>query len=241
MKLQEALVDILYPARCPLCEKILPGFPGERKELACRECVKKVPFIVSPRCMKCGKQLESMEWEFCGDCERRQHVYDRGVAVASYSDALRASMHRYKYGARREYTPFYAGLIREHCGEIIRQWGIDVIIPVPMYHKKELARGYNQAALLADALGESLNIPVDSKILIRSRNTRPMKELSDTERLKNIQSAFKIRQSMIKYKRILLVDDIYTTGSTMDACAKCLKQSGAARVYYVSLCIGNGF
>lgn len=241
MKLKDFLLDTLYPARCPLCEGILPGLPGGRKEIACRECVEKIPFIVSPRCMKCGKQLGQMERELCQDCEKREHHYDRGVAAAAYSDALRDSLHRYKYGARREYTPFYVKLIMEHCGPLIRQWGIDVIIPVPMYHHKELVRGYNQATLLADALGELLNIPVDSKILIRSRNTRPMKELNDKERLKNLQSAFKIQKSMIKYKHILLVDDIYTTGTTMDACARCLKQAGASRVYYVSLCIGNGF
>lgn len=240
MGIRDVLINALYPARCPLCEKILSSTRGKR-QLVCKTCMEKLPLIISPRCMKCGKQLDKMERELCQDCEKKDHVFERGVAAAAYSDELRASMHRYKYKARREYTEFYAKLMEMQCGDLIRRWKVDVILPVPMYRYKERVRGYNQAALLAQALGERMNIPVDSTLLVRTRNTKPMKELDDRERLKNIQNAFKIRQSVIRYNHILLVDDIYTTGSTIDACAVCLKQAGAQKVYYASLCIGNGF
>lgn len=209
--------------------------------MACRECVKKLRLINSPRCMKCGKQLESMEQEYCCDCKKRSHAFERGAGAASYSETLRLSVHRFKYKCRREYAPFYAWLIYKQCESLIGQWDIDVIIPVPMYERKKKIRGYNPAELIAEELGKLTGIEVDSKILIRTRNTQPMKELNDIERSKNLQNAFKINQSVLEYKHILLVDDIYTTGYTIDACADALRGAGTEKVYYTSLCIGNGF
>lgn len=127
------------------------------------------------------------------------------------------------------------------CGALIRQWDVDVIMPVPMYKGKERVRGYNQAALLAGGLGRRMGVAVDCTGLVRVRKTRPMKELNDVERFHNLENAFKIRPNVIKYNHILLVDDIYTTGATIDACTAVLKAAGAKKVYYVSLCIGNGF
>jgi ComF family protein len=241
MNLIKVLVDILYPARCPLCEKILPGPPGNKKYLACPACEDKLPLIVSPRCMKCGKQLSVMEQEYCQDCSRHTHIYDRGVAAVAYCDAMRLSVHRYKYESRREYTAFYARLMYDNCAELIRQWNIDVIVPVPLYPGKKRIRGYNQAELLANELGKLLQIPVNSDILLRRLHTRPMKDLNHKERSKNLQNAFKIQQDMLQYRYILLIDDIYTTGSTIDACAEVLRAGGVEKVYYASLCIGNGF
>lgn len=236
----KAAVDILYPPRCPLCEKILSG-PIGRKRLACPECVGKLVLIENPRCLKCGKQLSIEEQEYCGDCARGRHIYERGAAAAAYSDVMQGSVHRFKYKCRREYTSFYVELIMRQCGHLLRQWNVDVIMPVPMYKKKERVRGYNQAALLAKGIGRRMGVEVDCGKLLRVRKTRPMKELNDEERFYNLENAFKIKPDVIKYNRILLVDDIYTTGATIDACAAALKAAGAKKVYFVSLCIGKGF
>ena len=241
MGVKEFLLEILYPARCPLCEEILPGRCGKRTQFACKACVERIPYIHSPRCMKCGKQLEGVAQEYCQDCEKREHIFERGIGVSSYSDEMRQSLHRYKYKARREYTEFYGRLMDQQCRGFVRQWGIDVLVPVPMYAHKKKVRGYNQAELLAKRLGEIWNLPVEADMLVRCRNTRPMKELDDRERRKNLQNAFKVRKSVVKYKKVLLIDDIYTTGSTMDACATVLKMAGVEQVYCACLCIGNGF
>lgn len=240
-EIQKLLLEIVYPSRCPLCQEILSRQWKNKKLLACKNCVEKLPLIVSPRCMKCGKQLESDLREYCQDCEKKNHIFERNIAVAAYSDELRESIHRYKYKSCREYTAFYGELLVKHCGNFAKNWGIDVILPIPMYAKKQKVRGYNQAELLAEYLGRKLGILVRGDLLQRCANTKPMKELNDIERLKNLQNAFKVRRDVVKYKRILLVDDIYTTGATMDACAKVLKQAGVEKVYGVSLCIGNGF
>ena len=102
-------------------------------------------------------------------------------------------------------------------------------------------RGYNQAGLIACSLSKKLHIPVDENYIIRVKKTTPMKELNNIERVKNLQNAFQIYYNGIRYNKVLIVDDIYTTGATIDACAKCLKEYGTDNVYAITLCIGNGF
>ena len=114
-------------------------------------------------------------------------------------------------------------------------------MPVPMYPKKKRRRGYNQAEVFAKALGRELGIPVESGLLKRVRNTAPQKELSDTQRQKNLKNAFQLVPDVVKYNHILLVDDIYTTGSTMDEASKALLSGGVERVCYVCISIGAGF
>ena len=124
---------------------------------------------------------------------------------------------------------------------MIRGWNAEVIIPVPLHVKRLRTRGYNQAEVFARALSEEFGIPVDAHTLVRVRNTRPQKELSDVERKNNIENAFQTRINSIKYKKVILVDDIYTTGTTINECADVLKRTGVEDVYFVTACIGNGF
>ena len=117
----------------------------------------------------------------------------------------------------------------------------DVIVPVPLYGGKLRKRGYNQAACLARALGRSLELPVDEKLVKRVRNTAPMKHLNPTERQNNLKKAFIIGRNDVKlYDRIILVDDIYTTGTTLDEIAALLKEHGVSKVYCVTLACGSG-
>ena len=116
-----------------------------------------------------------------------------------------------------------------------------IIIPVPMFKKKEKQRGYNQAALLAADLSRMTGIPYSEEMLIRVRKTSPMKDLERKDRLRNLKEAFSIREPLSSIHKVLLIDDIYTTGATMDECSLILKDSGAREVYGIALCIGNGF
>ena len=150
-------------------------------------------------------------------------------------------MYRFKYGNRREYAAFYGEMLVRLRGHIILSWKPDVIIPVPLHPARYRKRGYNQAELIARQIGKSLGIHVDEKTLVRSVNTAPQKELNDKERTKNTKNAFQVTHNIVKYKRVLLVDDIYTTGATLDACSDALTNAGAAQVYFAAVCIGRGF
>ena len=131
--------------------------------------------------------------------------------------------------------------MKMNCGDIIAKWNPDVLVPVPIHASKLRVRGFNQAELIAEELGKATGIPVDTQSLERTVKTVPMKELDNVQRRKNLENAFKVAQNIVKYKKVLIVDDIYTTGATLDACATILKSAGVAEVYGLSLCIGNGF
>lgn len=191
--------------------------------------------------MSCGKPLNDEEGELCQDCASGRHEFDRGVAAFAYTKELKESIYRFKYGNRREYARFYGLSLARLKGHIIRSWEPDVLVPVPLHQSRRRHRGFNQAELVARSLGEQLHIPVDVRALRRVVNTSPQKALDDKERVKNIKNAFQAADNIVEYKKIVLVDDIYTTGATIDACAAALRQKGAERIYFASVCTGRGF
>lgn len=230
------VAEIFYPPRCPVCDEILK--PGET---LCKRCGKRVRTASEPVCKRCGKPLESERAEYCTDCKKRTHVYRQGKAVFVYQGSIRESMYRFKYHNRREYAVFYAKEAARLYGEWVTRNEIEVIVPVPMYPWKKRRRGYNQAEVFARALGRELGIPVEEKLVRRVRNTTPQKALNDKERVQNLKNAFQLASNIVEYSKILLVDDIYTTGSTMDAVAEQLLSGGAKSIYYICISIGAGF
>ncbi len=235
MELREKLLDIIYPPTCPVCDRII------KPVRICDSCQKKLRYINSPRCLKCGKPVENNDVELCYDCSKQTHFFDRNVALWAYNNETRASIYRFKYRNMRVYGRVYASELYGRLGQIIASWKCDVIIPVPIHPRKEKERGFNQAMILAKELSVLTGVPVDGGLLARTRYTRPQKELNDKERIKNLENAFVIEKNVVQYNKVLLIDDIYTTGSTLDACASLLKSRGVACVYCVSLCIGRGF
>lgn len=228
-------VDIIYPPRCPICETIV------KDDMACDKCKSLLKYVGDTYCLKCGKKLDNSTREFCSDCIKLNHTFDYGVSVFEYDDGIKNSIYRFKYKNRRIYAKFYASEIVRVRGQAIRRMNPQVIVPVPMYIVKERVRGYNQAELVAKELSKLLGIPCDSEYLIRNRKTIPQKELNDKERISNVKNAFQIGKSGVKYSKVLLVDDIYTTGITMDECTRVLRANGADKVYFVTVCIGKGF
>lgn len=229
--------ELLYPPRCPICDEILAGEEGA--EHICRECRGQIRYIREPRCMKCGAELTDASQEYCKTCAMKKHVYDRGLALFRY-ESVRTSVYRLKYRGRKEYAEFYGREMARCFAQPIRYWKPEVLIPVPMHKAKERARGYNQATALAEVMGRYCGIPVRTDLVERRRKTRPMKELNAGERQINLKNAFHISQDVVKLKTVMLVDDIYTTGSTIDEIAKGLRAAGVAKVYYVALAIGSG-
>lgn len=230
-------INLLYPEICPVCMEI--SNTGENG--ICPSCQNKLKYIETPRCLKCGKQITSEEKQYCHDCAKGRHVFRQGVGVWGYTEEISKSMYAFKYNNQRHFARIYARELYNKCGNIIEGWRADVLIPIPLHADRMKKRGYNQAQLIANEFGKLINLPTDSEILIRNRKTKPQKELNDKERVKNLENAFKIQKSIVEYKKAILVDDIYTTGTTVDACARLLKDMGVEEVYFAALCIGRGF
>ncbi len=230
----EGILDLVYPRRCVICDGTVEVYD----KMICPGCNKKLSFGRGPFCLKCGKLLLDEETEYCGDCEKKDHEYEAGRSLFPYSEDVIKSLYRLKYSGRREYAEFYGRKLAERFREVINGWGVEVIIPVPLHKSRLRERGYNQAALMAAHLGRCLGIKVEENAVIRVRKTRPQKLLDASSRQSNIKNAFKIGQFDVKLKTVLLVDDIYTTGSTIDEVCRTLKQAGAGRVYFLTAAAG---
>lgn len=229
-------MGFFYPPRCPVCDEV----PEPGREI-CPGCRERAVRAAEPVCKRCGKPLESERGEYCRDCTGRKHQYRQGKAVFIYQEGIRQSLYRFKYGNRREYAGFYA----REAARLYRKWveknSIEVIVPIPMYPAKQRRRGYNQAEVFARALGRELGLPVETGMVSRVRDTVPQKELNDRERRHNLKNAFQLAPDIVKYSQILLVDDIYTTGSTVDAVAEVLLSAGVENIYFICISIGVGF
>lgn len=189
--------------------------------------------------MHCGKEILEPEMEDCYDCAKRGRSFDGGVALLNYDAAAKKSIQGFKYGGRPEYADFYAEELVKRYGDRLRRWRPQAVFPVPAHKSRERSRGYNQAEVLAERIGERLRLPVWESVLIRKKKTTAQKELNAEARQRNLEQAMEVTGALRGLRRILLVDDIFTTGSTAEACARVLKQAGAEKVYLVSVCIGK--
>ncbi len=234
LRVRDRTLDLLFPPRCPICDEAVP-YP----ELICPECRKKLRYIKEPVCLKCGKRLQDEREEYCRGCLMTKHLFTEGRGLFEYQSAAR-SMYRFKYAGRQEYARFYAEEIERRLGKKIRSWQAEALVPVPIHYTRKRQRGYNQAERLAAEIGRRMHIPVERHLLIRVKKTLPQKQLGDAQRQNNLKKAFKIGRNDVKLKKIIIVDDIYTTGSTIDACAEELKKAGVERIYYISAAIGKG-
>lgn len=148
-----------------------------------------------------------------------------------------------KYKNKREYLDFYAAAMDRRFRKLVKSWQADVLIPIPVHPSRKRSRGYNQAEELAVRLSKYWDIPVDCDLLVRSKKTAPQRKLNPEERLKNLQEAFALSETYGASQLpecVILIDDIYTTGSTIEACARRLKAAGVKKIHFLSICIGGG-
>ena len=231
------LRDLLYPRRCPFCDR--PVRP--QGALVCAGCTGAARPIDAERdalCMRCGRILADPGREYCADCAKVRHFYRRGAAAFPYA-RIRMPVYRFKFGGRREYADYFAAMMARAMEERFAPCEVTMLVPVPLSAKRLRERGYNQAALLARGVAEMAGIPVREDVLRRVRDTGALRKMGVSERQHILENAFIASANDVKSELIMLVDDIYTTGATIDACAKTLLDAGAGGVCFLTLAIGE--
>lgn len=231
----EDFTDLLYPRRCAVCDEVLAFGAG----LLC-DRHKSLPYVKEPCCMRCGKEVESEEKEYCYDCGRHVRSFDRGFPVFNYEEPVRTAVLAIKYHNRQEYCDYYAGEMAAKLRPYVKRYAMDGVAYVPVHRRKKRMRGFNQAEVLARRVAKELRLPILEDALVRKSFTTPQKELNDVQRANNLKSSMSVGKIYPGCRSVLLVDDIFTTGATIDVCAALLKEAGAQRVYFSTICIGNG-
>lgn len=242
-KITATLLSCIYPENiyCISCGDFIEQ---DKAYSLCDNCMKKMHWITENRCCICGKEILD-EQELCQDCQVNVRQFDYGMSCVQYGRMEKKLIHRFKY---------------KDCGYMGRPMGllmaerlvaessvvsvlneIGLVVAVPMYKGKQRIRGYNQAEVLAQEVALRLGLPYCKNLLQRTRDTAPMNALHAEQRRENVKEAFQIAE---KYREkldnciALLVDDVYTTGSTADACAEVLKREGAQGVFVLAFASG---
>ena len=190
-------------------------------------------------CFRCGKPIRDTEKEYCRDCECKKRYFQQGRGLYIHEKKAAAAVYRFKFQNQRNFAEIFARELAQHYKEQLKNWGVEVLIPIPLHRKKQRKRGYNQAELLARALSKRTGIPVETEALLRVRNTVPQKNLHPRMREQNLRGAFGVSKDWKPVKSVLLLDDIYTTGNTINKAAEMLKRAGVGKVYFLSISIGQ--
>ncbi|MCR4431684.1 MAG: ComF family protein [Tepidanaerobacteraceae bacterium] len=232
-KIADGILDVLFPPEpyCTVCAKKLET--GER--YICSACEKRLAPILPPVCKKCGRPLDTDS--LCRDCRTNERTFVQARSFGHYDGVLKELIHLFKYGGRRELARLLGGRM---VGTLaVLSWpDFDYIVPVPLHAGRERERGFNQAYLLASVVSRSSGVPI-YRGLIRVKPTEHQTFLDKTLRKKNLEGAFKVEnKSRIEGKTLLLIDDVYTTGSTVDECARTIKNAGADSVFVLTCARG---
>lgn len=233
-ELLNALLDIFLPPRCHICRVLIPGSGALH---ICDSCYAGLPVISPPCCSICGVPLQGAgESHPCGRCITTPPPYRAARAALRYEGACRDLIHAFKYRGKSHLRRPLGLLTSQLLADFRQAHQPDLLVPVPLHRSRLRSRGFNQAVLLAELLAKQWQIPLQRQLLQRTRATIPQMELTRAERLTNLQGAFKVYDStLISGRRIMLVDDVFTTGSTLAACATTLLQAGCEQVTAVTV------
>lgn len=237
------MIQWLFPAKCPVCGGVL--LP--REALVHTKCMKRLKFIKEPVCMRCGRPVEETA-EYCVECETliskqgKLIGWDSGRCVFPYHGAVKDALWNLKNKGTREAVRFFGTQMAECQKAYLDGLNPDCIVPVPLHLKKQRQRGFNQAELLAEVLAVQRGITL-LPLLIKQKQTADQKSLSAEERKRNLRQAFEWNEALSLEglpETVLLVDDVFTTGSTLTACASVLKQHGVQKVGFLCVCLSEG-
>jgi ComF family protein len=233
-------LDWLYPPRCRFCRESV----FDAGDCFCRACRERIRRVVHPLCTCCGRPFldTSGDDHLCGNCIARRPYFLRARAWACYptedgeAHPLREAVQRFKYGRKVSLGKPLGRLMAAECRDFFDERKLDLILPVPLHPKRLRWRGFNQSVVLARAIGKTWRLPVDPFVLARSRETPPQTQLNEEERRKNMRRAFAVNaEKSIEGKTVLLIDDVYTSGATVNECSRALMRGGAKEVSVLTL------
>jgi len=231
-----SVLDFLLPTSCAFCRSPVGKSPVPR---LCSTCWSDVTPLHAPVCPSCGRPFESPEAlahspeHICGSCRKTPPKFDQALSTGLFEGPLREAIHQFKYRPCRALGKPLGRWMAEHVNVLLP---VDMIMPVPLHRTRLRTRGFNQSLLLAHQVGRHKGIRLVMDNLVRVRATRPQVELNGIERKRNVAGAFLVRRpEEVRERHILLVDDVFTTGATLEECASTLKESGASRVTALTL------
>lgn len=237
MGMWQRILNLLLPPRCIKCGKIL-----SEKNGLCPECFNQINFISAPYCHRCGRpfvkeaDLKFAAKQYCGTClQKKRFLFDIQRTAFIYDEASKSLILDLKFRDKTVSVQTLANMLYM-AGKDIWEQEPDLIMPVPIHRLRLIKRRFNQSALLVKYLALRVGIPADYLSLIRRQNTVPQVQLTGAARRKNLRQAFAVKYSQnIKGKKVVLIDDVETTGSTLNECAKVLRKAGAKAVYSITL------
>lgn len=229
-RFKNAVIDLFFPPHCVACHRLGAWL--------CVGCLDAIETIYPPVCPRCGLPLNDTRANtpVCAYCREAPPQLDGLLAYAFHSGPLREAIHQFKYQDLRSLAGPLGELMAEGWTVLAPAHAVpDVIVPVPLHPSRQRQRGYNQAALLARELGACLHHPVVEDALVRTRPTTPQVDLNAEERRANVHGAFECRGTRLSGQRVLLVDDVYTTGSTLESASVALREAGTLSVWAYTL------
>lgn len=242
-RLFRPLMELLYPPECASC-----GATGEVRHGICPACWDGLAVIPQPQCSRCGRHLPSETIDddlpdfTCGQCRARQQIpWIRLRSLYRYESPLREVIHQFKFYGLEAIGAELAERFSAALGELAEGMSVDLVVPVPTGRWRLLERGFNPAAVFARAAAAAFKVPCAEDVLTKVRQTPPQSRLEVDERRRNLRDAFLARRERIKGMQILLVDDVITTGATIDECARALKRGGARTVSVITLARADHF
>lgn len=242
------ILALLFPSNiyCICCGNLIDN---SRPYALCDQCLESLHWANGRTCYKCGKVLADTEQrllldeirereEICDDCKQNKHFFEKGFICLQYSAKEKEMIHKYKFNG--------CAYMGEKLGKImldrilLEDLQVNMVIPVPMHPKNQMKRGYNQSELMAKVVAKGLGVVYNNQVLIRKSYKAPMNKLNAKQREDNVKASYGIAEEKIKLNNqsILVIDDIYTTGSTVDECSRILIQAGAKKVYVLALAAG---
>lgn len=232
------LLDLLLPPKCLKCSVRV-----DSAYAICPDCWKDIQFLSDPKCSVCGYPFGvEMGADFsligenkCAACQKTDRTYTKAISAVRYDDESRKMIIGFKYNDRLEYAQYFVNLLKIAGKDIFEN--CDLIIPVPLHHRRLMKRRYNQSAILSRILARQLSMEHQPQLLERTKNTPPQKG-NINKRTLNVRGAFAVRaefKSKVKDRNILLIDDVFTTGATVENCAKALKRAGAGEIYIATV------
>lgn len=220
-------VDLIFPPICLVCGEV-------QEKYLCTDCASKISFLTPPLCHRCAMPLVD---GVCNECRDLEFAFDTAYSVGAYEGVLRDAIHAFKYKSQKVLSEPLSNLMIEALSANNRlRASVDVIVPVPIHLSRKRLRGFNQAELLAAQIGRAMKLPVVMDVLIKSSPNRAQIDLPLDMRKSNVEGVFSINNADAVYgRRVMLVDDVFTTGSTCDSASVALRSAGVREIHVFTL------